>query len=193
MSDFQQTTAPQHRIEADLARLEAALRELKVKYDMFFVGALKLQPLELRGEVDRIIKRHLNSPIPKYANRFHFNALVSRYNSLSELWGKTLRSVEEGDRRTRHSEDSAVREQLIARCRVQDPRNDHETMQALYRRFQDAHRKKGQEKPTLSFDKFVRGVSNQTRSLQERSGCGEIELRLVVSNDKVQLKARPRR
>ena len=50
------------------------------------------------SRLEKIIKRHMNSTMQKYAQRFHFNSLVSRFNSLSELWGKTMRSREEGDR-----------------------------------------------------------------------------------------------
>jgi hypothetical protein len=45
----------------------------------------------------------------------------------------------------------------------------------------------------LSFQKFVRGISSQTQRLRKESGCAEIELRVVVKDDQVQVKARPGR
>lgn len=179
-------------IEADLQRIEVGIRQLKVQYDMFFAGSRKTQPLEMRTQVERIIKRYLNAPIRKYANRFHFNALVSRFNSMSELWGKTIRSMEEGDRRPHGVQEKFhFRERLVARCRISDPRQDDQTMQGLYKRFREAHRRVGRAEGSVTYDKFVRGISAQTRNLQKSSGCGEIELRLIICDDKVQLKARP--
>jgi hypothetical protein len=43
----------------------------------------------------------------------------------------------------------------------------------------------------LSYQKFVRGISSQTERLRKESGCAEIELRVVVRDDKVQVKASP--
>ena len=83
-------------LDADLARLQSGIRQLKIQYDMFFAGSIPRQPFELRGEIEKIIRRYSSTPIQKYAPRFHFNSLVSRFNSLSELWAKTIRALEEG-------------------------------------------------------------------------------------------------
>jgi hypothetical protein len=39
----------------------------------------------------------------------------------------------------------------------------------------------------------MRGVESQVQRLRRQAGCDQIELRLVVKDDKVQLKARPGR
>lgn len=184
--------APVGDIEADLQRLEVGIRQVKVQYDMFFAGALNREPIELRGQIDRIIKRHANSPIQKYAQRFHLNTLVSRFNSLSELWGKTIRSREEGDRPAPAMTDlEGPREQLVARCRFQDPSTNQAELKRLYTRFAETRRRLDAGKRVVSFEKFALGVSNQSERLRKQSGCAEIELRVVVHDHKVLVKARP--
>jgi hypothetical protein len=179
-------------IEGDLHRLEVGIRQLKVQYDMFFAGAIKREPIELRGQIDRIIKRHANSPIQKYAQRFHLNTVISRFNSLSELWGKTIRSREEGDRPAPAMTDrDGPREQLVARCRFQDATTNQVDLQRLYTRFVETRRRLDAGKRVVSFEKFALGVSNQSQRLQKQSGCAEIELRVVVTDHKVLVKARP--
>lgn len=182
-------------LEADLARLDTALRQLKVQYDMFFAGALKRQPLELRAEAEKIIRRYTNASIQKYAQRFHLSTLVGRYNSLAELWGKTLRTREEGEwhAAAAPSEATEPQETLLARCRVQNPEQEAAQLRPLYERFVEARRTYAGETRDLPFDKFLRGIARQTRTLQERGECGEIELRLVVSEQRVELRARTRR
>lgn len=178
-------------IEADIARLETAIRQLKIQYDMFFNGARTTPPVELRDEVERLIRKHSNSPIPRYANRFHFNTIVSRYNSLSELWGRSLRSMEEGDRAVPAVAGQAHRgEKLLARCKIRDPHNDHEPLRDLYKRYCAAQDRHTGRKPTVTYDRFVRGITAQAQRLRESARCGEIELRVVLENDKIQLKAR---
>jgi len=181
-------------IEADIARLESSIKQLKVHYDMFFAGALSHEPLQLRSEVEKLIRQHAHSTMRNYAHRFHFNALVSRFNSLSELWTKTIRSMEEGDRRQPAlAERSQPRERLIARARVLDGELDGEALRRLYDRFLDAREANGETKRAVSYDRFVRGISTQTDRLRKESGCAEIELRVVLRDQKVQVKARPGR
>ena len=86
-----------------------------------------------------------------------------------------------------------VRERLLARCKVSNPGNDGEALKALYKRFVNAREKTGEKKRQISYQKFVRGISRQTENLQKSAGCAEIELRLVIQDQKVQLKARPGR
>ncbi len=181
-------------LEADLARLDTMLRQLKVQYDMYFGGGIKHQPLELRTEAEKIIRRYANASIQKYAQRFHLNTLVSRYNSLAELWGKTLRSREEGEWHAPSApKTTEPQETLLARCRIRDAEQQKAQLKPLYERFVEARRAYGGETRDLPFDKFLRGIARQTRTLQERGECGEIELRVVVSDHRVELRARARR
>jgi hypothetical protein len=82
------------------------------------------------------------------------------------------------------------REQLVARCRLREDRQDDPELRRLYQRFVDARRRAGEEKRGVSYDKFVRGVLGQTQRLRKQGECAEIELRVVVHDQKVLLKVR---
>ena len=180
-------------VDAEIDRLEVGLRQLKIQYDMFFSGALPRQPFELKSELEKIIRRLSASPSRRYHQRFRFTTLVSRYNAMSELWSKNLRSLEEGDRTSPIAGARAAAPRVVTTCRVQDPDREQNSLRLLHRQFLEAHRKATGEEGTVSFPAFVRGIAGQTRRLQERTGCDEIELRIVVSDRKVHLKARPGR
>ncbi len=185
---------PNVQIEADIERLEAGIRQLKIQYDMFFAGAIPKQPLELRSELERLIKRYSNAPIRKYAHRFHFNSLATRFNSLAELWAKTLRGIEEGDRPTPTApERPAAEEQILVRCRIQDPVQEQEVLKQLHARYLDARARLGGQNGKVSFEAFLKGIATQAERLRETSGCEQVELRLVLHERKVLLKARPGR
>jgi len=181
--------------EADLARIETGIKQLKVHYDRFFAGALAHEPRELRTQIEKLIRRHCYSSKLKYAQRFHFNAMVSRFNSLSELWAKTTRKMEEGDlrQRTHHFDQFDIRERLVARARLRNGNGngDDASLQRLYKKFVEARRVNGEKNRRLSYQGFVRGISAQTENLRKTSGCAEIELRVVLRDQKVQVKARP--
>ena len=181
-------------LEAELGRLESGIRQLKIQYDMFFAGSIPKQPLELRNELERIIRRHSATPIQRYASRFHFNALVSRFNSLSDLWAKTLRGLEEGDRPAPAVADRAGgAEQIIAHCTVTDPTVQTDLLKLLHSRLLDARKKAGEAPDKVSFEKFVLAISGQAQKMREKTGCAKVDLRVIVVDRKVTVKARPGR
>ncbi|HEX4823493.1 MAG TPA: MXAN_5187 C-terminal domain-containing protein [Candidatus Polarisedimenticolaceae bacterium] len=180
-------------LDADIVRLEAAIRQLKIQYDMFFAGSVPKQPHELRAEVERIIKRYANAPIKRYASRFHFNTLVSRFGSLSELWSKTIRSLEEGDRPAPAVADRAgAAEQVVARCTVADSA-ENGALRLLHQRLLEARKKSGEPTGKLTFDSFLKSVAAQAGRLRDKTGCAKVELRVIVQDRKVTVKARPGR
>jgi hypothetical protein len=180
-------------ITADISELEVGLKRLKVQYDMFFAGSLKKEPVELRFRIEKLIKRNMSSTMQKYAQRFHFNSLVSRFNSLAELWGKTIRVMEEGDRKNPSlAGREQMRERLVARCRIRGSAGEEPDLRRVYDKFIEARRRgNGSNDNVLSFQKFVRGISSQTQRLRKETGCAEIELRVVIRDDQVQVKASP--
>jgi hypothetical protein len=181
-------------LEADIARLEGSIRQLKIQFDMFFAGSIPKQPFELRREVEQLIRRHTTTPIRKYAPRFHFNALVGRFNSLSERWAKSLRALEEGDRPAPAVANRAGPvEQLVARCTVTDPAQERDVLKILHARLLDARKKAGESTGKLSFESFVRSVTAQAGKLREKTQCDKVELRIIVLDRKVLVKARPGR
>ncbi len=189
------TDRPNGEIEAELERLETGLRQLKIQYDMFFAGAIPRQPLELRAALERVIKRYTNAPLRKYAHRFHFNSLAARYNSLTELWSKTLCRLEEGDRTAPALQDRVVpdAERVLARCHIHDAVQEQEALKLLHARFLAARRKAEGNGTKISFESFLKGIAAQADRLRRSSGCEQVELRLVVREGKVLLKARPGR
>ena len=180
-------------IEQDLERLQTGLRQLKIQYHMFFAGSVPRQPVELRSELERLMKRLSAVNIQKYHHRFQLNSLLSRYNTMTELWTKHLRVAEEGDRPAPPVADRAAAEKVLTTCRVQDPAKEQTALRLLHERYLEARRKAGERDDKLSFQAFVKGVQAQTQRLRDRTGCEQVELRIVVQDRKVQLKARPGR
>jgi hypothetical protein len=92
------TKAQQQRLDAaanldqTISRMEEDLRKLKIEFDIYFNGASKRPPLEARARLDAQIKRILDDRSLTFAQRFAFNALVSRFNSYRELWRRQLKA-----------------------------------------------------------------------------------------------------
>src|SRR5437868_257476 len=79
-------------IDQQLTRLEDDIRKLKIDFDIFFNGGTKRPPLESRARLDSYIKRIADNRTLSYAQRYHFNMLVSRFTSYRELWRRMLKT-----------------------------------------------------------------------------------------------------
>ena len=78
-------------IEKQLAKLEDDIRRLKIDFGIYFTGGLKRPPLEARARIEAHLKRIADDRHLSYAQRFHYNTIVNRYNSYRELWRRKLK------------------------------------------------------------------------------------------------------
>lgn len=78
-------------IEKQLAKLEDDIRRLKIDFGIYFSGGLKRPPLEARARIEAALKRIADDRHLSYAQRFHYNTIVNRYNSYRELWRRKLK------------------------------------------------------------------------------------------------------
>src|SRR3954470_6792071 len=73
-------------LDAQLSRMEDDMRKLKINFDIYFNGSLRRPPLEERARLESAVKRIADDRNLSYAQRYHFNTLVSRFTSYRELW-----------------------------------------------------------------------------------------------------------
>jgi hypothetical protein len=78
-------------IDRQILRLEDDIRKLKIDFDIYLNGAAKRPPLEARARLEANLKRLADDRNLTYAQRYHFNALVSRFTSYRELWRRILK------------------------------------------------------------------------------------------------------
>jgi hypothetical protein len=185
----------------DLDRLDSSIRQLHVKWDMFFSGAEKKPPLELQGQVETLLKKYGNSEIRNNGERFRFQTLTARFTTFNELWQKRLRAREEGKVFGLHGLRA---EQVVppapprpepraaerpAEFRVADPRRDDGAVRQLYESFVKERRRTG-EGQAPAFDSFRQLIAQQTERLRSEKGAKAVDFRLETKDGKVSLKAR---
>jgi hypothetical protein len=78
-------------LDQQILRIEDDIRKLKIDFDIYFNGASKRPPLEARARIEAALKRIADDRNLTYAQRYHFNALISRFNSYRELWRRGLK------------------------------------------------------------------------------------------------------
>ena len=83
-------------IQEDMTILDSKVARLKVEYEQYFMRVVKREPLQMREEVERIIREYSNKSISNTSQKFRFNSIVAKYNSYKQYWTRTLRAIEDG-------------------------------------------------------------------------------------------------
>jgi hypothetical protein len=176
-------------IQRDLQTLAADLKRLEAEYNMFFAGRLPRPPWETRGRVVAMIKRYDRGHIQGTGDRFRFESLQSRFQSLTELWDRGLRAREEGrpgpfaqplPKAKARKRDADGK--LVHATAFTDPVHEMDKLHTLYDSLMDARRTHGED--VVPFHKFAALVKNQVTKLRE-AGNNEVAFRVAVKDGKV--------
>ena len=83
----------QEEIDEMLDDFDLNMKRLKIEYEQYFKGALKREPFQLLGRVQKTISKFASDPPRRVAQKFRFNSLVARFQTYRQLWGRTLREL----------------------------------------------------------------------------------------------------
>jgi hypothetical protein len=203
-------------IEEDLAKIEEGTVKLQQEWERFFSGQERKAPFESKQRLDRLIRRYVGVEIRNNVERFRFLSLTAKYNTLSDMWNRKLRAMEEG-RPLSSSQLKLMREAaadaLAASSvpvdqgangsgpgeapgpavrevvRLSTLREDEEGVKQLYEQFRAARASAGQ--PEVKFESFRKLIAQQrSRLLQEKEAVA-VDFRIALQDGKVALKAKP--
>ena len=186
-------------IEEDLMLLDARLKQLRMEYEQYFLGSRKREPQLLRGEVQKIITYYANVPIRNTGHRFKFNNLRSRYFSFRRHWDDTQRKVEDGiyDKHRfqaeLHERERGIKSKTPKPAKAGDAvaKAGRDDLDQIYDAWLEARAATGQPTGGLSREKLAAQLEQQTASIRERFGAGEVRFRVVIEDGRAKLKAAP--
>jgi hypothetical protein len=187
----------------DLDRLDVSIRQLQVKWDLFFNGQEKKPPVDVQSKVEALIKQYANAEIRNSGDRFRYQSLSTRYSTFSELWQKKLRAREEGKpfgvHGLRAEQMPPPRSPALpppgaaapppGEIRVSDPLRDTAAVRALYERFVEERKRAGETRAPV-FENFRDLIKQQTERIRAEKGAQAVDFRLETRDGKVSLKAR---
>ena len=177
-------------LQKELLALAADLKRLEAEYNMFFAGRLPRPPWETRGRVEAMIKRWDRGQIQGTADRFRFETLQSRFQTMIDVWDRGLRAREDGrsgpfaQRKTAGRGDSA---KVLHVTAFKDPMREMDKVHALYDSLMDARRQTGED--VVPFHRFAALVKDQVTKLRE-AGTSEVGFRVAVKDGKVNFTVR---
>jgi hypothetical protein len=182
--------------EADLQLLDVKLKQLRMEYEQYFLGARKREPQLLRGEVNKVVAHYANAPIRNTALRFLFNNLRARYFTHKRLWDETCRKIEDGTYQRHlfqaelHEKERATKRKAPAAAASAPPAGASGE-DALFQEYLGARAGTGQGVAGLTPDKFAALLRQQEDAIREKFGAAKVKFRVVVEDGRAKLKATP--
>jgi hypothetical protein len=178
-------------VAEDILRLEQELRELITKYDQYFYGIEKREPLRLLDSVDRLAKRYQNVSIPNAMQRFKYDQLVSSLNVHRQKWIRITRQIEEGKyvREAFKASQPKTEQPPSTPAPVAAPSFDQQ-VDRIYNDYCNARAACNLSVDGISRDKIAQVIQDKTPAIKNKYHCQEVEFFVVVENGKPSLKAR---
>lgn len=179
-------------IAEDVILLDKKLNELITKYEQYFIGLEKREPLPVLGEVEKLVRRYSGAPIHNTMHKHRFTMLVARFNTYREHWNRILKLMEEG----RYSRDRFISD-LHLRQKDRPEKKQTDSPQAtaesdldrLVHEFREARKA-----CNLPIDKITRElvaatIEKQKPALAAKLGTDHLAFRVVIEDGKPKLKA----
>lgn len=179
-------------IQEDIAQFEQNLNELIIKYEQYFLGVEKREPLRLLDEVERTARRFTPAQIVNYMLKFRFNSLVARLNTYKQYWNRINRLIEEGKySRDRfkmgiHQKEGGLLPpppgELVAATEVE----------RVYHQFIEARKACRLPAESITPDLIAEAISRQRPAIEQKYHTNSIEFKVVIEDGKPKIKARPK-
>jgi hypothetical protein len=194
-------------LSARLDELEQRIFVLKINYDKYFSGLERREPLRERDEVKRIVL-DFSQELPRNpTQRFKFQGLKARFQSLELFWTRNLIQMERGTHpkmkfkaNVHERERAAVQPEAAPAMspeqeRVLAERQEHQEREeraykVVYERYLEARGRCGQS-TDLSFDTMRDVLKKQVRQIRAQFDCEGVKFRVVIEDGKAKVKAVP--
>lgn len=192
-------------LASQLDDLEQKIFLVKIEYEKYFAGLEKVEPLRDRQEIQRMLRDLLDVPIHSAAQRFRYQTLKSRFQSLELYWNRNLSMIERGVHprmkfradlkdRARGVAPEAPRmtaeQEAVLRERQAQIEREERAYRLVYEKYVEARRQCGQS-TDLSFDAVRDALRNQVRQIKATYNVASVKFRVVIEGGKAKVKAVP--
>jgi hypothetical protein len=180
-------------IPEDIARLELELRELIIKYEQYFFGIEKREPLRLLEEVERLVRRYRNISIPNTMQRFKYDSLAASLSVHKQKWTRINRLIEDGKYERDRFKMSLHQGEGAKKQPAGMPQDASERdVDKIYQEYRDARLACNLPVESLTREMIAQAIERQKPVILEKYRCSDVSFVVVVENGKPRLKARPK-
>ncbi len=200
--------ARKEKVDRNLGNLmdevEQKMFLLKIDYEKYFSGIERIEPLREREEVRRLIRDMLDDPMRATQQRFKYQTLKARFQSLELYWTRNLIQIERGThpkmkfRADLHAKPAATaaaptispEQQEVLRQRQEKMEREERAYKLVFEKYIEARGRCGQS-TDLSFDAVREALHKQVRLIKSTYQTESVKFRILVEDGKAKVKAVP--
>jgi hypothetical protein len=177
-------------ISRALEKIEQEMKELEIRYEQYFAGVEKREPIQDREKIAVLLRRFVNRRIIQTDLRFKSQSLATRFHSYSGYWNRILRLMDEG-RYVRQAPRAGIgtgaeKPEKPAPAPLDD-------VDAIYRELLEARKICSIEGAIPSRRQVAAFLDRQKNTIREKFGDREVEFRVVTEGGKPKIKARAKK
>lgn len=187
-------------IAEDLMQLERSLGDLIIRYEQYFIGLEKREPLQLLADVEKLVRRYTGIPITNTMYKHKYTMMVARLNSYREHWNRILRLIEEGkysrDRfiRDLHQRQQAAPSRSGTQLQGAGAERSHDPdLDRIYQEYREARKLCNLPVNNLTPEQVSAAINKKKPGLAARLGTEDLVFRVVVEDGKPKIKASQRK
>lgn len=177
-------------IGKQLEDLEQQLRELQIRYEKYFSGAEKLEPMKLREKVSRMLRHFSNRRIVQTDLRFKYQNLANRYHTYAAQWDRILRLMDEG-KYVRQLSRAARRDSSAGETKT--PGKSDAEVDSLYEDLVQAHHSTQNEKHPPKREQVADFLHKQKAKLRQKYGDRKMQFEVVTEGGKPKIKVKAKK
>jgi len=175
-------------VPEDIDLFDRSLKEQVIRYEQYFLGMERREPLKLLEEVESLSRRYTASAITNTMLLFRYNSLKSRFVSYRQYWNRTNRLIEEG----RYSRDRFKMQRHQAETPPPSQKTAESDADQVFRQYLEACRACNLPTNGLTSEKIASTLERYRGALPEKYRDSEVEFRVVIEDGKPKIKVRPK-
>jgi hypothetical protein len=179
-------------IAEEIFAFEEKLNELVRKYEQYFIGLEKREPIKLLEEVERTARKYSTTTIVNTMVKFKYNSLVARLQSYKQYWNRINREIEEG-RYSRDKFKMGMHLKNHAPAAAPASPSANQEFDGITAQYLEARKTCNMGTDSTTSTTLKATLAKQKEALQQKYNCAEIEFHVVVEEGKPKIKARPKR
>jgi hypothetical protein len=178
-------------VKEDIELLNDKINQLRIEYEKYFIGSNKAEPLSLKREVERLIKRYGNRFIENTALRFRYNGLVAKFNTYNQYWERKVKNIyEEG----RFQGDIAkFKPKKIISDKAPKTLIAEDKVKKLYSEYIEARILCNEPVDNINYERIKSIIEKEIPSVIEKYNCKDIDLKVKIENNHAKIKIIPKK
>lgn len=175
-------------VHEDILNLEMKINQLRIDYDQYFSGRLKIPPFKLQEQIKRIIRLYSSRQIHNTGLNFRYKSQVARYTTYDSMWQRHIRLINDGTLKRGASFLSA------ASANKKEASSSNETpAEKLYKEYVQAKSSLKQNTSDVKVQSLQSMIEKQTAAIKEKYKCSSVDYKVVTEGGKAKIKAIPKK